>query len=656
MSSEQIVQDLDFVSTATVPNVRGVIYSGVGSPNNVVSGANAGAIYVDIAGNQIWFCLTANTLSNYAWVPYGSVYTSSITVDDPTQEGQLVGIFGAGAWSLSGNMIQSRSFAAAGGSQNAAYMSGGTAALAQITSELFNGSTWTASGNMTSSRNEFVGCGSQNAGVVAGNGTVGALNTSELFNGSTWTASGNLTQSRSLSAGSGSQNASFVAGSSTGAANTSELFNGSTWTASGNLTQSRNQLIGCGSQNSGLIAGGGVSPENTSELFNGSTWTASGNLTQSRVNSISAGSQNASLVAGSSVAGKNTSELFNGSIWSLSGNLNVSRQDSAGTGAQNAGLIAGNGVGVANTTELHNQTTYRTLTYKDYPAAASVGIAVNVSSTANTASLIQGIFPSNIVSPYYQQSSLSSAIVYNNQFFGLTKFNNDTYPAVASSITNGQVGALSVTNTGNLQLTIATGNSLTNSWCYGMLLNISNTGTGIASGNYPIVGGTSYTNPIIKYTGTAPSGGENLLITPLHGKLMYGFTSNITTTTLNGLNALNITLTNNGNMSITAMSQMVRIGDIIQLPYGTTPATGSLWNYGSYQIQLLSTAGSVMTATVYQVRPLSLAENNVSNVSIMSQIVHNAVCLDDDSILLGLNSRMNVTGNPGYSDGANGPV
>jgi len=138
---------------------------------------------------------------------------------------------------------------------------------------------------------------------------------------------------------------------------------------------------------------------------------------------------------------------------------------------------------------------------------------------------------------------------------------------------------------------------------------------------------------------------------------MYGFTSNITTTTLNGLNALNITLTNtnigtttNSNMGITAMSNMVRIGDIIQLPYGTTTSAGSLWNYGSYQIQLLSTAGSVMTATVYQVRPLSLAETAVSNVSIMSQIVHNAVCLDDDSILLGLNSRMNVTGNPGWSD------
>jgi len=502
MSSEQIVQDIDFVSTATVPNVRGVIYSGVGSPNNVVSGANTGAIYVDIAGNQIWFCLTANTLSNYAWVPYGSVYTSSITVDNAVQEGQLVGIFGAGAWSLSGNLNVSRSAPANAGSQNAAVVSGGLNASSNAVSstELFNGSSWVASGNLNVSRDGHTSSGSQNAGLVAGGKNVASnFSSTELFNGSTWTTSGNMSFSRSFFAGSGSQNAGLVFGGLPAgiSGNSSEIFNGATWALSGNLNATRNSFGGAGSQNAGLASGGsnaGGSTILTNELFNGSTWIFTGNLNVSRNQQASAGSQNAGLVNGGTDTNGNavsSTELFNGSTWTFSGNSNVSRIIPSGCGSQGAGLVSGGqnaAAAIFLTTELHNQTTYRTLTYKDYPAAASVGIAVNVSATANTASLIQGIFPSNVVSPYYQQSSLSSAIVYNNQFFGLTKFNNDAYPAVASSITNGQVGALSVTNTGNLQLTIATGNSLTNSWCYGMLLNISNTGTGIASGNYPIVG------------------------------------------------------------------------------------------------------------------------------------------------------------------------
>ena len=100
-----------------------------------------------------------------------------------------------------------------------------------------------------------------------------------------------------------------------------------------------------------------------------------------------------------------------------------------------------------------------------------------------------------------------------------------------------------------------------------MLLNVTNTGTGFASGIYPIING-SYTSFTIKNTATTVTGGEALLITPQHGRVMYGFTSNVTSTTLNGINALNITLTNNGNCGLTAMQQFVRIGDIISIPYG----------------------------------------------------------------------------------------
>lgn len=676
MSSQAIIQDIDFniSNTAYLPNIRGVMYSGVGSPNNVVMGANIGAIYVDTAAAQLWFCITASSTSNYSWIPYGSTLTSNIPISSDVQEGQLVGIFGAGSWSLSGNLNTSRISFSGCGSQNAALITGGSdnAGASSIISstEVFNGSTWSLSGNMNFSRDFTAGLGSTNAAIIAGgyNDQVHVLSSTELFNGSTWTSSANMNVSRLEFSGFGSQNAGVVNSGFNGAFKaslTSETFNGSTWVFSGNINTTRFFPIDSGTLNSGLAVGGQSTAAlslKTSELFNGTVWSFSGNLNISRSAAAGSGSQNSTLVSAGSLNGAalTSSETFNGSTWSFSNNLNISRIQLVGQGAPNAGLVSGgysDGLQTPfNTSELHNQSIYRVLTYKDYPAASNIGIAINTTNTTLTASLIKGVFPSNIVSPYYNQTSTIPYVVNNNQFFGLSKFNNDTYATVAASITNGQVVSLSVTNTGQIQLNLSTNNSLTNIFCYGMLLNITNTGTGIASGNYPIVGGSSYTGPIIRNASATVTGGEALLIKPMHGKLMYGFQSNISSTTLNGLNALNVTITNNGNMGLTALTQMIKIRDVIQIPYGTTVSTGSLSNYGSYQIQLLSTTGSVLTATVYQIRPLTLAENNVSNVSIMSQIVHNPICLDDSDVLLGLNSRMNLVGNPGYDDSAAGAV
>ena len=670
--SENLVQDLDFIPTAQIPNIRGVIYSGVGSPNKIVMGANTGAIYVDQAASQLWFCINAGTTADYSWIPYGCLYNSSITIASDVQEGQLVGIFGPGAWSVSGNLNVSRKSASAAGTQGAAWISAGcsnTATSVFLSStELFNGSTWAASANLNISRCSAGSLGSQNAGLITGGavtagGSDDTLVSTELLNGTVWAASASLNFARADAFGSGTQNAALVGGNVSQTVST-ETFNGSSWLVSSNMNTGRDRAAGTGSQNSALVvAGSGGS--NTSELFNGTVWiNGPSAIATTRNNSTAGGgTQNSTFIFGGLQV--SSSEIFNGTSWSVSGRITANFSNTitfgSSAGSQNAGLGAGGlgGIGstiVLNGTEFHNKTIYRSVTYRDYPSATNIGIAVNVTNSAITASLIRGVLPSNIVSPYYQQSSLSSAIVYNNQFFGLTKFNNDTYPTLGASLTAGNVISLSATNTNQLQISLTTNNnSLSNVFFIGMLLSITNAGTGITSGPYPVVGGT-YSSPIIRDVSAVVTGGESLKITPLHGKIMSGFTGNITTTTLNGLNALNITLTNGGNMSLTAMQQTIRIGDIIRIPYGSTVTTGSFYNYGPYQIQLLSTTGNTFTATAYQIRPLVLAETGVQNIVIASQIVHSPVCLDDDSILLGLNSRVNPVPNPGWDDSANGAV
>lgn len=672
--AQTLAQDIDFNSSAQLLNIRGIIYSGVGSPNGIVIGANIGAIYVDQAASQLWFCINAGTTANYSWIPYGSLYSSSITISSDVQEGHLVGIFGPGAWSQSGNLNVTRFVPSSSGNSTAAFIAGGFVGGTELAAtEIYNGSSWNSSGNLNTSRDSAVSAGSQNAAFINGGENATFLSSTETFNGSVWTAGSNSLTSRSAGVGAGSQNAGMITSGGQTLSNllsTTEIYNGSTWSSSGNLNVSRISAAGGGTQLSGFVTTGAGASSNvltSTELFNGSSWILSTGVNLARQFSAGSGYQNSAILSGglAPVAGV-SSEIFNGSTWSVSGNLAVSRYDQGSAGTSGTGFVAGGAPQAsasAIASENHIQSTYRVLTYRDYPAAQNIGIAVNVSQTQNNASLIRGVLPSNIVSPYFKQSSLSASVVYNNQFFGLTKFNNDVYPSIASSITSGQVSSLSVTKTGQLIINLSANNSLSNLFYPGMLLNISNTGTGIPNGNYPIVGG-SYTAPIIKFQSAVVTGGEALLITPTHGKVIFNLQANAilsgSTFGPNNSAALSIQLippAGSSTQAAAALGPLIRVGDILQIPYGTTTATGSFFNYGSYQIQNVSYVGqSVVIVTVYQIRPLAASEFLVNGLSVYSQVVHSPVCLDDDSILLGLNSRVNVVGNPGFDDSCLGPV
>lgn len=393
--------------------------TGSGSPNGVVSSSVTGSIYNDTTNNIMYLKSTGSGNTGWTQVSAASsnVYSQhyrnvniTLAVDTGTtyspNVGDLVGIFGAGSWSASGNTNISRESAAGGGSQNATWMAGGQNTLASglSSTELFNGATWSLSGNLNQSRAlSFGTIGSQNAGLVTGGFQSNAFTSTELFNGATWSLSGNLNLSKYNLSENGSQNAALATGganAANGSSTITEFFNGGTWTFVSNLNTVSGQASALGSQNATLIAGGtlstGVTVSNT-QLFNGSSWIYSGNLNISRgFGAGSHGSQNAGLVSGGGltvVTGTITStELFNGSTWSLSGNLNSSRTLAASGGSQNAGIVMGgegSGAVALLSTELHNQTTYRKLYPRYLKTSKNIGVMTGITSATATV-MIQG--------------------------------------------------------------------------------------------------------------------------------------------------------------------------------------------------------------------------------------------------------------------------
>src|ERR1035437_4349770 len=99
MAQQAILQVSDFKSGSTVHNIQGVLYRGEGSPLGQRISTQLGALYVDILSGGLWI---ANSISvNTGWEPFYNQATA-ITVSSDVQEGDLIGIYGAGSWAASG--------------------------------------------------------------------------------------------------------------------------------------------------------------------------------------------------------------------------------------------------------------------------------------------------------------------------------------------------------------------------------------------------------------------------------------------------------------------------------------------------------------------------------------------------------------------------
>ncbi len=377
------------------------------------------------------------------WTIYNQSFTTSIAVSVVSSDtssyatvtnasisiGDLVGVYGAGSWSTSGAMSNSRTEPVTVGAQNSALVAGGSNSVTYSnTTELFNGSSWSTSlGVLSSAKYSSIAAGSQNAAMIAGGYTGGATDVTELFNGCVWSTSGVLSISKYIAAGAGSQNAALIAGGRTTAfTNATELFNGSVWSTSGVLSAAKQQLAGAGSQSAALVAGGtSIAVTNATELFNGSSWMTSGVLSIAKYIAAAAGSQNAAFLAGGFTATNytNATELFNGSSWYASGNLSAAKSELRGAGSQSSGLVAGGRTsagGILSATELHNQTLFRKIVNsQDLKSASNVGVAFDVSSLTLSVKINGYIDNINVTS---SNSSITTAAQWVSKWVTLPRF------------------------------------------------------------------------------------------------------------------------------------------------------------------------------------------------------------------------------------------
>lgn len=654
--SQTLIRNEDFKSGSTFNNVRGILYRGNGTPTNRVNAANAGAIYLDQYTGQLWMSL--NSGEPATWIPYFTDVTSSVRIASDVQEGDLVGIYGAGSWSASGNLNNRRWDAGcAGSNQKSTVVAGGSTqgnfpSMALV--ELFNGSAWYNGSNINTARMNLSGLGSQNAGLMAGGGTAirgfiaSTYSTTEIFDGSTWSTSGTLLQARQNAVAFGTVNAGLIAGgiSFNNVYGTCESFNGATWTSINSLNAAKCDAAGIGSQNSGLLAGGVTSVGGTNkvfltEFFNGSSWSSGCNLVNDRYASAVNGSQNAGLISGGVTFGgaTNISELFNGSAWNSGSNANNARYYHIGGGTPSSGLVAGgttDGILPSSATELHTQSIYRKLNFSNVQSANNVGLAYNTSNTSLTASVMRG--------------DVSGDIVSGISWFGLSRFNNPQTDVYVTS-TTATISSISSTITNQGVLNLST--TLTGGFAKGGLLKVSN------GDLIPIIGGTSIA-PVVRWENVSTSASTSLTVGCVWGQRIY-FDATLSIT------ASSTTITFSQGPSSLTFNYQGRVGDVLYVPYSSVSGTnGSAVFYGTYLVTNVSQSSSgnaMYTADSLTSSFAGVIETNIGGAILYQQLVNasvqktnNKFSLDSADLVLGFRNKLRIPLDPYNDDFSNGII
>lgn len=630
--SQTLVRNEDFKSGSLFSNIRGIIYQGNGSPVNRINASNAGALYIDNYTGQLWVSL--NSGQPATWQPYFTEISTNVRIDSDVQEGDLVGIFGAGSWNASGNISVSKYGLGSFGSQNAGVIAGGTNndIVTFNTSEIFNGSVWTASSNINVSRFDLAGCGGQNSGLVAGGITSTATGASDNFNGSTWSVIATLNTARSSLGVSGNPSAALSTGGINGATrlNTTELYNGSTWIASNNINISRQFFPSIGAQNASVITGG-ITPSSLSstETFNGSTWNFSGNLINATDRMGGSGTLNAAIISnGNGLSAP--SEIYNGSTWIANGFPSSIKIKTVMGGSVASSFLTGGGLGgsnLSNLTFLHNQNTYRKLTYNSIAGALNIGMAYNTSNTSLTASVMRGDLPSTYVLP--------------NTWFGISRFNNVDNNCFVSS-TTATISSISSTITNQAVLNLSA--SLTTGFAVGSLLLISN---GL---KVPIIGGT-VSAPVVRWENVSTSASTSLTVSSLCGQRIIFNSMNIASS---GTTA---TVTQTATLQFTQFYKG-RVGDLLYIPYSSVSGTnGSSIFYGTYQITNVTyPATDIVAFTINLPQSVNNAsENNIGSITVLKQILCKNNWSTED-IVVGYRNKMRHPMYPIQDDLSNGLI
>lgn len=633
--SQQIIQTSDFISGSTVHNIQGIIYRGEGSPVGQKISTQLGAVWIDITTGNLW---TATSISvNTGWIPFSAQTTPNITVSSDIQEGDLVGIYGAGAWTTSANLNTTRSFGGGTGMVNSGVIAGGLVTGSTLTSssEIYNGTTWSTSGVMTASKQTIAAFGSQSAGVILGGLNSGPLliSNTETFNGAVWAAqvSGALSQTKAQMTAGGTVAAGWIAGGTTLVAGTNvvnitEIYNGffSNAASSANLNVSKANASGGGSQSAAWIAGGNNATTviSTTELFNGAVWLISGTLNQSKQSASGSGTQTNGFITGgflSGVTSTSITEIFNGTTWTVGTNLNASRQQHTGSGAVSAAWVAG-GSGVnGNTSEVHSQNIYRKLSYSSLPQASNIGMAYNVSTTNFTAQLCQADIPNTRLA--------------GQNFFGFNKYTHENSTIVLES-----TRAISSVAISGSQMLYTLGTSNTGV-VNGMLLLVTGSSTAANNGLFPIVGFSGGTQLTVKNPNGTTQGASGTAQLVYANRLSGLVTSGISVTG----GVATITFSSVGGVTSTPFQRLVKVGGNIYIPYASTSgASGSQYNWGTYRI----TGVGAFTVTCNVLNVEAITETFAcSNVEYWAQAFTEAVP-PQGSYVMGFNNRMGFAQRP----------
>lgn len=398
LSFQDVLND-ELSSSKFVVSVTNTQYStGSGSPNGSVT-ANPGSLYADSTNGVFYVNTTFTTGIGTVWTPlsnqsanvesghYRPLSPGSGGFGGGTSApalGDLVGIWGFGAWSATGSLLTAKRDAALCGNAIGALETGGDTGAGASRSgvtETFNSATWAAgAAGYPVNTDDHTGTGTVFAAIFSGGNTGGgggtATSASYAWNGVAWTAVGSISSARLFIASAGTMHAAVLSGGG-GPVSTTELWNGSIWQLATPLIDinSGNFAGESGSQNAAIVAGGGTV---RAELWNGSTWTISGNISAARTGVSVGGSQSSAIIAGGST-GTDTSlsEVFNGTTWTAFGNLSSARFAVAGGGGQGAGICAGGSTGgtPSGICQVSLQNTWRKLYPRQIRTARAIGIS-----------------------------------------------------------------------------------------------------------------------------------------------------------------------------------------------------------------------------------------------------------------------------------------
>jgi hypothetical protein len=253
---------------------------------------------------------------------------------------------------------------AGGGTQTAAFGTGGNNGSTQINStEEYDGTNWSGGGVIGTASMDMSGAGTLTAGIIMGgdSGPPTTLSIVQNYDGTSWTTATALPTERQEHGGVGLQTAALVFGGKTGpgagtaAATTSASYDGTNWTAGGSLATGRQEGTNAGTSISALFAGGTPTPAyNLTEEYNVSTnaitaaaWSAGGNLPAPVSSVVGAGIQTAALsISGQpsapGVAATAATNEYDGSSWTAGGSLAAGAASyggqSANKGTQTAAL------------------------------------------------------------------------------------------------------------------------------------------------------------------------------------------------------------------------------------------------------------------------------------------------------------------------------